>query len=664
MKRKYIYSSVVALALLTTSCEKAEPTLEGDGGASDSGSTFSITIAAPTQPEGTRVGMNDLNTEWTVGDGMTFFAYDDNVANLNTAAGFGHFSASSVAADGAATFTGTFASAMVGQKICGFYPGEKAYMNNTNTGVRFLSTLLLAQPTYFKLEYEDGLVTPSSMGQYSYLYFTSDQTLSSTSSASTTLTGTYKHIMGYLDFNFTGVSGAVERVYVTSTLPVMEEAKVDTDGNITCDRALDYAITTEGDDSDSAVSKLSKFQIEDFIFTLTDSDTGELGVTPADGTLRVRLPIFPQTLLGNLDVYVVYTDGTESVVTLNVSGMTVESGKRYFNDQVIPLTTTQTANPKIGDYFWNDGTSSFSLEGKSTPPDGIAYDWAGTGASRTAGRTFSPTYYRGATYIGADYINDSSNNKNTLLINQTDMNGICAMQTLMNLAIEPSQSNGGNIFSQYSGTEELASTYSAHINSLIPAMGLAYDKSTDASYTDAVYSKSYTGKETYLWYVPTVYELYELYARINAVQALDENFYVSQQIAIYDAGLYGVTKTSSVEWGRGKLAVPSSTASSVAITDNTTVGPFFDSIIPAYGTAAYSGSSIAAHNVNMRTATMRSDQPGAGYYVNLGNIYELIAITTANYYYGYSGYWNNNTGNTNPTWSIMCVDADGATPNN
>ncbi len=666
MKRKYIYSSVVALALLATSCEKIEPILEGDGNTSEGG-VYSITLAAPTPAEGdTRANMYDINTEWSVGDKMTFFnqaAAGADAGSLFAKTGFGQFEASSVAADGAATFTGTFQAAMKDKKICGFYPGEKAYMNNSNTTIRFLSTLYLAQPTYLKLKYEDGAVTPSSMGQYSYLYFTSDQTLSATSSSSTTLTGTYKHIMGYLDFNFTGVKGNVERVYVAASQPVMEECKVDLNGNITCDKNLDFAIATEGDNSNSTLTKLSHFQIEDFVFTLTDNATGKLGVAPTtEGSLRLRLPLFPQALSGSMDIYVVYTDGNESVVTLGVDGITVESGKRYFDDQTIDLggATYQPANSKIGDYFWNDGTHSYTLEGKTTPPSGIAYDWAGTGAERTAGRAFSPTYYR-AGYIGEDYINHDSYTKNTLLMNSSDMNGICAMQTVMNIAIEPSQANGGNIFSQCTDDSLDPGTYEAYLKSLIPAMGLVYGNSSEA-YLDKAYGYKFTGDETFLMYVPTVYEMYELFARINAVQALDENFYMSKQIAIYDAGLYGVTKTSGLDWGWGKLGLPGTSTSSVAVTENTTEGPFFDSIISAYGTAGFVGSSINAYNALMRSSTFRNDQAGAIYSIQLGNIYELIAITNANKYYGYSGFFHNN--GTQPSLQIMCVNPAGKTPNN
>ncbi|MFI3304717.1 MAG: hypothetical protein SNF68_00185 [Rikenellaceae bacterium] len=674
MKRKYIFGSAVAVALgmLATSCEKSEPTL---GGAEKSDMFVTITVSDDVD---TRVDMDGFDVDWAVGDEMLFYnSSSTNAATISTAS---ELSVESVSA-GSAVFSGEVSSSLLGGKVSGFYPtnGYRNWISGTNA----LSSLRVAQPTYFQLEYDStGALTPASMGKYCYIHFQSNESLSADVNE---LTGTLKHIVAYMDLNFKNVSSkAVERVYIAADQAegtMMAEAVVSADGSVDYDTTIDYIGNAEGDSSFTYAS-LGTFDINYFIFELYDSN-GDLGVTPSNGELQVRLPLFPQTIAGAWDLYVVYADGTEDVITITHNSTDLVAGSCYNSANSIDLsgaTTLAKVTAKKGDYYWTTDNSYATVVtgSETTCPDAIVYDLAGTGVDRKAGKGFSTVYYRkyviradseGRSY-GTDgydgYVNTASNSKNTNLTTTGIYNGIVAMQDFLNDAMTATDETTAKLQSHSD------QSFAGLFEEFSPCYSAIYSRST--AYQDVQYSAdAFDGTEVNLWYLPTAYEVYDFVCKVNELQSLKSNYYSNQHLKLNTVGLIPGTNPGN-SFGTKTLAAPMSigtdgvtitygssiyaegsssygNALDLTNTDPDVEGPLFDTILPQqYET---SGVVSGGTNYNFRTATFAD---GGNLYMRVQSIY----MSPTSSYLGTTATFSATTAY-QPVWPMVTLDSACAT---
>ncbi len=546
MTYKNIYSIFAAsLALLATSCEKCEPTTNNAANGGGDGIFVTITV----DPAETRVGVDGKVTEWCEGDVMRLYNSSSlmaNDVNMVTAA-------QPDADSGAVSFSGTLDAALAGGKVEGIYPGtnigEGILMNNANVPLNEMSKLRVMQPAYFKYMYDaEGSVTPESLGDYCYLHFISNETLSGVEGVAE-LTGTVSHLMSYLTFNLTNVASAskVERIYIKAEKPLVNEGINITEGGVVeYDQSLDYigmanGLKTQGsgDDGDMkfGYKRLGGFDIDYFVFELSAEDS-TLGVAVADGELTFTMPIIPQTLSGEWSIYVVYADGSESIATINHSGTTeMEAGKSYNDEETIALGAAASATPKVGDFYFADGSYSTSLVGAASDPVGMVYKVKGSGAETAMDKVFRLRHRKDA-HTATAYCN-ITNKKNdafttkdfatsaSVVVGQGQINMMETMTLAMNgstLGADKKTPISTTLQGLNKATyiKDILEEVSPALYNILMLNEAKFDNVVDATLADA--NALLNGSLRDFWYLPSIDESYEMIVSILAVSAHNDYF--------------------------------------------------------------------------------------------------------------------------------------------
>ncbi|MFI3305415.1 MAG: hypothetical protein R3Y68_02740 [Rikenellaceae bacterium] len=384
MERYKIYSLALALSLSAVACQKDfDETLPE--GAAQGGTQITLTV----DPSATRVDVDGYDVSWSAGDQVMFF----NGGSGNVTDGDLIAATISEGDSKIATFTGSVTPSS--GTLYGFYPASGAHINNGNL---YLSSMLrLVQPLYLELSYDaDGAITPSSLAPYCYMLVKSNEELSST--GMNNLTGTMEHLMAYVDLDLSIPSGKkLERVFIaltstTTTLPIQSMKISAADGSVTYDQYVDNMATVDVGDA---------WHLMDYmVLELTGSD-GNLGTSVnADGVVPVRIPFIPQTLADTWTIFATYTDGTESIQKSAISN-TLEAGKVYTREIDLQITSGVTTTPKLGDYYYSDGTYSTNLDASKTV-DGLVTRLYVNGVDTNISQVASP-YAKYSTFMEDAY---------------------------------------------------------------------------------------------------------------------------------------------------------------------------------------------------------------------------------------------------------------------
>lgn len=522
------------MALLATSCETSEPTLGGVD--SSEGLYVSISIE---QPE-TRVGVDGKSVDWETGDKMMFYNSSSYVGDSSTWTDL----EAEIDVEGKAIFEGTISSSLIGAQVSGFYPSSIS-MNYTSSNL--LSAMNIVQPTYFKYNYDaDSNLSPKSVGEYTYIHFISDEVVSEDN---TSLKGSAKHLMAFVDLDLKDIAQGkeVERVYVSTTEidsnyyngTTYGSASASTtslyldgqalslaaDGTATVNNYIPNVTMAAGKNNGGTINYF--LYMSTFVFELYD-ENGELGVAPNEsGVLPLRLPIIPQSF-SNRDwiLYVCYTDGSESVVTKSVSA-TLEAGKIFNYDNPISLSgATELAagsvTPKVGDYYYADGTYSPTLMSGGSDPIGIVYDLNKDGANTTVAKILNFYSYSGEMLL-SDYCTDGYNYSTGFGTTQT-CDGLYEMQFYLDKLCAVSSDSNAALNAHTTNAEN--DTYGelfAGISPLYAAVAaLTPDTFYNAPYVASGFTHWTKGAGTGssgIWYLPTQNELYSLFYIYAAYQS-------------------------------------------------------------------------------------------------------------------------------------------------
>ncbi len=507
MNNNIFYSVSLSLGVVATiaSCTKTEV---GSYAPQSEGVTISITA-----PE-TRVGVDGLDVYWEEGDQMLFYG------SATKANGGVSLSVSEVNGS-TATFTGTLGSTVTG-RVSGFYPNINGLLNNGANAAMSLSSLRIFQPSYFRYTYTDGKLDPSSMGDYCFMHFQADQDSASDGS---TLTGAVEHLMAYVDFNLENPKAAVQKVYITMDEPLTYPSmKVAADGTCTMDPYIDYIYTTTEKVPEGATSDYAKVNMDNIVVELTDTATNEFGVTAGeDNIIPIRIPFIPQHLVGKWSVFVQYVDGSEDVVRIKYPLVILAAGKVSNMNSTIDLSSAthlETKTPKLGDYYYADGTySSVIDETKDLTNLGIVYELLGTGVDTKISKVYaalagvSAKVVDTATYPGYKLIVKAATADYEGLINLSNL-----VKYGRDYAIE---NNVADI------TEE--STIAQVCDKMYPAFSATMNRNSNLEYM------SLDGTETGVWYIPSYFEIYRMNSDVNALQGLRTLYYQEQMARLPEA---------------------------------------------------------------------------------------------------------------------------------
>ncbi|MFR9555950.1 MAG: hypothetical protein SNF68_02185 [Rikenellaceae bacterium] len=534
MKLNFTYKLLLASTiLLLTACDRSEKTIATD---SNSNGVFAnIVVEQPL----TRVEIDGLSVNWSDGDDMIFYSSSSYAGSTSTWTTL----TADVNESGAATFSGTLSSSLTASKVSGFYP-VNAYLNqHASDASGALSTLRIAQPTYIPLSYTaDNNIEPKSIGEYCYIHFYSDSYLTGTSA---TLTGSAKHLMSFIDFNLKSPKADVARMIITAEEQFEGQFMyVEPSGTTT---VTNYFTYTNNANNTGTYPQ----QMDYIIFELRDSD-GNLGVgANSDGYVPVRLPIIPQVLdNASWTITVCYVDGSEDIITKRYNSI-LTAGKVYNDEATIDLsgaTTTQTFTPKLGDYYYADGTYSTDLLSGDTNPIGIVYELNFSGATTTISKVFFMNTIKGA-LLPSTYCSGGTINTDVGTI-QND-SGLLDLQDFLDTLLASSNSTINSAVSScvtFGDYFEVLSPVHSQIAYLNKATNgyVLEDKLYDVSYV----ADHFTGEENGIWYLPSLAELYELSYAATKLQSNGTMYMTERMLALPDSmkGDYsGSGSTASVD---------------------------------------------------------------------------------------------------------------------
>ncbi|MFI3305005.1 MAG: hypothetical protein R3Y68_00660 [Rikenellaceae bacterium] len=527
MKNKIFYSLGLTLgvALLASSCAKGDEFITDDVAQDQESVAGSVSqdqevTIKVTLPATTRVGVDGLDVYWESGDKMMFYGSGSNFgtsATANTTSS----TLSLQSLDGnSATFTGSLSATISGGQIAGIYPGVNAILNYGTSSAMSYSTLRILQPTYFQYTYTDGNLDPSAIGDYCFMHFVANQ---SEATSSSELTGEVNHLMSYIDFNLQNPRGAVDKVFIVLDTPITYPSmKVSMDGSCIMDSYVDYIIDTAGSTLDYATVNMNYFVVD-----LTDSATGELGVSAnTDGIIPIRIPIIPQHLVGDANLFVQYSDGSEDVVSLKFPLTILAAGKVFNVDSAIDLSLSEkvetlpvgSATPKLGDFYYADGTYSNILDSTKDTPVGMVYELIGTGVNTKIANVFSTT-------IGYSTIVNTSTigsvNDLTLVPNGAVSNydGLLNVSMLAANARSHANAESWGITETSTIYEVCEVFYPAYSEALKKVSATDYSSGTDKGHI------TYTGDECGIWYLPSLMEGYRYAVDVDTMQGCRTLYY-------------------------------------------------------------------------------------------------------------------------------------------
>ncbi len=583
MHRLYnIYVLGIALVAGAVSCSKADESLGETESGEQQQITFSVTSPTPLDESGaeltaSRVGVDGLSVSWEDGDDIIFYGSESIPGSEST---YSIFSSKSI--DGStAHFIGELSNSITG-KVSGFYPANDVYLNTGTNSAMYLSTLRLIQPTYLQFNYtSDSELTPSSVGKYSYMHVQSNESVESSS----TLTGDMKHLMSFVEINLKNPKSAVDKVFISlSEALTYESMKVATDGTVTYDTGVDYIGNVDGT---HATYKLST---KDFVIELYNSN-GNLGVTAnASNIIPLRLPLIPQPATWSFTLYVSYTDGSEDVITKTMN-KTLEAGYFYNVGESIDLsgaTSVSATNrtPKIGDYYYTDGTWS-SVINESKTPEGFVYELTGEGTSTKVARIFN-LYYHKLAFIDYDFLGANiSTNFASISGNDSGLKDIAAHVTTAK----------SNYSSKLSGATTTEAVCEIAFPSISYALGL-----------NASNPSSFSGDETGYWYLPSETELLTYILNVIKIQGHGVA-YINAQMERLPASILG-------EWSGSEEAVGDVEYEYDGfgeVESSSYFGEYFNYAVTNSSTPHY---CISTHS------------NGANYYIRLLNLHNLDPTST------------------------------------
>ncbi len=533
MKNKiyYSFSLTLGVALLVTSCTKSDeytPQMDEDR-------EVSITVSLN---DATRVGVDGVDVYWESGDQMLFYGSNSYFGASTTA----NTTTSSLLTlisndDDTATFTGSLSSTITGQ-VSGIYPGYQAFLNYGTNSAMYYSSLRILQPTYFQYTYTDGDLDPSSIGDYCFMHFLSDQ---SSASAATELTGKVTHLMSYVDFNLESAKHPVQRVFLAlDNVLAYPSMKVATDGTRTMDSYLDYILDASG-----STEEYAKVNVDYFVVDLRDSATSELGVSAnSEGIIPIRIPFIPQHLVGGAKLFVQYDDGSEDIVSLNFPLTILSAGKVSNFDSTIDLSSDKivslpagAATPKLGDFYYADGTYSNILDTTKDTPVGIVYQLMGSGADTKISTVFSTTIGK-TTAVNTSTVGASTNDL-TLVPNGAVNNYDGLLNVSMMAANARVHAKAASVGIDENSTifEVCEKFYPAYAEALKKVSATDYSTGTDKGYVE------FTGDETGIWYLPSLYEGYRFAVDVNTLQGRRVLYYNERLDEITAITSLGATAT-------------------------------------------------------------------------------------------------------------------------
>ncbi|MFR9577597.1 MAG: hypothetical protein SNG45_01985 [Rikenellaceae bacterium] len=508
-------------------------------------------------PDVTRVGIDGVDVYWTEGDQMLFYC-DSSIPG--TATTFSKLDLSDLDEEGdVAKFSGELSSTLSGGFVSGFYPASNVYTNTGTNAAMYLSTLRIIQPAYFQYTYTDGNIDPASIGQFCYMHVLANELMAADASV---LTGTVKHLMSFVDINLANPKGAVEKVVIAMdaglTYPSM---KVSSSGTVTKDQYVDYIISADG-------SETYQVEMDYLLVDLTNSTTGELGVSAnSDGIIPVRIPLIPQVLTDSWKVFVRYADGTEDVAAITFSGASLSAGRVYNADSTLDLssaTSLTTPAPKIGDYYYADGTWSTTYDSTKSL-EGMVYQLTGTGVDTKVAKIFA-TYYQKNKFVHEDIYGtatiDSGICNSTLTSNES---GLLDASILAVVCRTHSKASSVGV----SSTSTILEVCKAMLPSHYAALALNGD----------IKDMTFSGDETGYWYLPSMAESYR-FALNGAKLQGHKVIYINEQMKKLPDSITG-------------------TYSSAETTVDSVNGFYFNIPIPSSGSYQYRSSGAAANGGNL-----------------------------------------------------------------